>query len=181
MKTTQGWAWVAAGVIALGLNGLYEDGGAAYAHRAVDAVIARIANRSEAVLALATGQADLFFAKANLGTVQRESASCKLAPAMARIQTRMVRAQSGMAQFDAMSAREEAALARFEANRARIEAQVSRVRIAPVAFNMETIPVVSCPQVRIHVPRVNVPRVNVPKISISAPIVHVDVLGAGPV
>jgi hypothetical protein len=182
----QAWAWLAAGVVALGLNGFYQDGGAAWAHRTVDGVVARIANRSEAVLALATGQADSFFAKAKLGTARREGASCKLATAMARVQARMVRAQSGMAQFDAISAREEATLARFEANRARIEARVARVRIAPVAFSMSNIPVISCPQVRVHIPRVNVPRVNVPlvnipKISIPAPAVHVDVFDAGPV
>jgi hypothetical protein len=181
MKTTQGWAWLAAGVMALGLNGFYQDGGAAWAHRTIDGVVARIAGRSEAVLALATGRADWFFAKANRGVARSETASCKLANAVARVQTRMVRAQSGTAQFDAISAREEAALARFEASRARIEAQVARVRIAPVAFSMETIPVVSCPQVRVHIPSVNVPRVNIQKISIHAPVVHVDVLGAGPV
>jgi hypothetical protein len=181
MKTTQGWAWLAAGVMALGLNGFYHDGGAAWAHGAVQSAVARISNRSEAVLALATGRADSFFAKANVGTTRNKTASCRLFTAVTRAQTRMVRAQSGMSHFEAMSARQEAALARLEANRARIEAQVSRVRIAPVAFNMETIPVVSCPQVRVHIPRVNVPRVNIPKISIPNPVVQVDVLGAGPV
>ena len=182
MKTTQGWAWLATGVMALGLNGFYQDGGAAWAHRAVDGVVARIAARSEAVLALATGRSDWFFAKANLGVARSGTASCKLASAVERVQIRMARSPSRVAHFEAMSAREEAALAGFEANRARIEAQVARIRIAPVAFNM----VVSCPQVRVHiprvnVPRVNVPRVNVPKISIPAPVVHVDVMGAGPV
>ncbi len=33
MKTTQGWGWLTAGVLALGLNGIYHDGGAAWAHR----------------------------------------------------------------------------------------------------------------------------------------------------
>jgi hypothetical protein len=181
MKTTQGWAWLAAGVMALGLNGFYQDGGAAWAHRKLNGVVSRIADRSEAVLALATGRADWFFAKANLGAARSETASCKLATTVARVQTRMVRAESGMAQFGAISAREEATLARFEANRARIEARVARVRIAPVAFSMSKIPVVSCPQVRVLIPRVNVPRVNIPKISIPSPVVHVDVLGAGPV
>ncbi len=36
MKTTQGWGWLAAGVLALGLNGIYQDGGAAWAHRIVE-------------------------------------------------------------------------------------------------------------------------------------------------
>jgi hypothetical protein len=39
MKTTQAWGWLAAGVLALGLNGIYHDGGAAWAHRAVGRVL----------------------------------------------------------------------------------------------------------------------------------------------
>jgi len=46
MKTTQGWGWLAAGVLALGLNGFYQDGGAAWAHRIMDHVTARVADRS---------------------------------------------------------------------------------------------------------------------------------------
>ena len=64
-----------------------------------------------------------------------------------------------MAHFEAMSARQEAVLARVEAQRARIEAQVAPVRLTPVAFNTEEIPVVSCPRVRVNVPRIRVPRV----------------------
>jgi hypothetical protein len=175
MKTTQAWTWLAAGVMALGLNGFYQDGGAAWAHRAVNVVVAPIVSRSEAVLALATGRADWFFAKANLGAARSETASCKLATAVERVQARMIRSQSGVADFEAMSARREAALARLDANRARIEAQVARIRIAPVAFS---IPVVSCPQVRMNLPRVNVPKL---RMAIPAPVVRVDVLGAGPV
>jgi hypothetical protein len=175
MKTTQAWTWLAAGVMALGLNGFYQDGGAAWAHRAVDGIVAPIASRSEAVLALATGRADWFFAKANLGAARSETASCKLATAVERVQARMVRSRSGVAHFQAMSARQEAALARLDANRARIQAQVARIRIAPVAFS---IPVVSCPQVRMDLPRVNVPKL---RMAIPAPVVRVDVLGAGPV
>jgi hypothetical protein len=178
MKTTQGWAWLAVGVMALGLNGFYQDGGAAWAHRAVNGVVSRIVDRSEAVLAFTTGRADWFLAKANLDVERSETASCKLATAVERVQSRMVRAQSGMAHFEAMSARQEAALARLDADRARIEAQVARVRIAPVAFSMSKIPVVSCPQVRVNIPRVNVPRL--PMIEIPAPAVRVK-LGAGPI
>src|SRR5271170_250460 len=46
MKTTQGWGWLTAGVLALGLNGFYHDGGVAWAHRIMDHVTARVADRS---------------------------------------------------------------------------------------------------------------------------------------
>ncbi len=179
MKTTQGWGWLAAGVLALGLNGIYHDGGAAWARRNVDGVIARIVSQSEAVIALASGRADRFVTNASLVAARDETASCRLAAAMARVQTKIARTQNGMARFEAMSARQEAALARVEAKRARIEGQLVRVRLAPVAFDSVEIPFVACPRVRVDVPRVNVPKL--PVVRIPAPMVHVEMAGAGPV
>ena len=181
MKPTRAWGWLAAGVLALGLNGFYQDGGAAWAHRVVDEAVARMVDRSGAVLAFATGRVDQFAEKANIVAAQNETASCRFASAMARFQTKVARTQGGMAQFEAMSARQEAALAQLEANRARIEVQVARVRIAPVAFHMAPTPVVACPRVRVNVPRVNVPMVRVPRVKIPAPVVHVETLGSEPI
>jgi hypothetical protein len=181
MKNTQGWGWLAAGVLALGLNGMHLDGGAAWAHRNLDGLMARVANRAEAVIALASGRGEWLMAKANLVAARDETASCRLATAMARFQTKIARTQNGMARFEAMSARQEEALARMEANRARIEAQVSRIRLAPVAFHSITSPVVACPRVRVNV---NVPRVRIPEVpvvKIPAPVVDVEMKGAGPV
>jgi hypothetical protein len=172
---TQAWGWLAAGVLALGLNGIYHDGGAAWAHRAVDQVIGRTGDRTEAVLALATGRTEWFAAKANLVAARNETASCRLAAAMARLQTKMARTQGGMARFEAMSAREEAQLARVEKNRARIEAQVARVRFTSAMFNPGEISVI-CPRVQVSVPRISVPRLPVVRI----PEMHVET-GAGPV
>ena len=180
MKTTQGWGWLAAGVLALGLNGIYQDGGAAWAHWNVDGVVARIVNQSEAVIALASGHADRFVANASLAA-QDETASCRLVTAMTRVQTRIARTQNGMARFETMSARQEAALARVGANRARIEGRLARVRLAPVAFDSVTIPDVACPRVRISVngPRVIVPKM--PTVRVPAPLVEVEMKGAGPI
>jgi hypothetical protein len=167
MKTTQAWGWLTAGVLALGLNGFYHDGGAAWAHRIAD----QVAGQSEAVVDLASARVDGLMGKASLVAARNESASCRLSNAMARFQTKIARTQSGMARVEAMSARREAVLTR-------VEAQVARVRLTPVAFNAVEIPVVSCPRVRVNVPRVTVPRV--PRVRIPAPVVQVD-LGSGPI
>jgi len=176
MKTTQAWGWLAAGVLALGLNGFYQDGGAAWAHRAVNLVMARIGEPTEGVLALAAGRADWFMAKAKMAEARDETASCRLATAVARFQTRIARAQGGMARLEAMSAREEAQLARIEANRARIEAQVARVRFAPAAFSVAKIPG-TCPRVNVKVPHISVPHTPMVRI----PEIHVEMPGLGPV
>ena len=181
MKTTQAWGWLTAGVLALGLNGFYQDSGAAWGHRVLGGAVARIVDRSGAVLALAAGRVDWFAERANIAAARNETASCRFASAMARFQTKIARTQGGMAQFEAMSARQEAALAQLEANRARLEEQMVRVHIAPVAFNVGKIPVVACPRVRVNVPRVSVPRVQIPMVNIPAPVVHVETLGNEPI
>jgi hypothetical protein len=176
MKNTQAWGWLVAGVLALGLNGFYQDGGTAWAHRAVNGVMARISDRSGAAIAFAAGRVDWFMAKAETAAARQETTSCRLATAMARVQTKMARGQSGMARFEAMSAREEAALARLEANRARVEAKMARVRFSPAMFNPGAISV-ACPRVHVNLPRISVP--EMPMVQI--PEIHVETIGAGPV
>ncbi|MGB8762413.1 MAG: hypothetical protein WCD01_16045, partial [Candidatus Sulfotelmatobacter sp.] len=79
MKTTQAWGWLAAGVLALGLNGFYQDGGAAWAHRIVDGAIGQVADRSWALVDLASQRVDRVAERANLVAAQDETASCRLA------------------------------------------------------------------------------------------------------
>src|SRR5579863_1089197 len=135
MKSIQGWGWLAAGVMALGLNGIYHDGGAAWARRNVSKVVEQIESRTGVVLALAAGRADWFLTQAKITAVQEQTASCRVATAVARFQTKIARSQTGMARIEEVSAREEAAFARIEANRARIEAQIARARFEPAVFN----------------------------------------------
>lgn len=178
---TQAWGWLAAGILALGSNGVYHDGGAAWLQRNVDRVIARVEDRSGAVLALATGRADWFIARVHLAAARNETGACRMATAMARIQGKLTRAQGGMAGFEAMSAREEAAMARVEADQARIEAQMARVSYA--AFDPVKVRVI-CPRVRVEIRQVNIPRVNIPRIPavhVTVPDVHVDVMGSEPI
>jgi len=173
MKTTQAWGWLTAGVLALGLNGFYHDGGAEWAHRLID----RVVYSSAAVVALASGRADQFLEQAKMVLARDETQSCRLGAAMARIQTRVARADTGFARFDAMSAREEAQLARVQANRERIEALAARSEFAtfvePVNFHGPKVSV-TCPRVRVNIPRM-------PMIKMHAPVVHDGTVGTGPV
>jgi hypothetical protein len=152
---SKAYGWLAAAVLAAGLNASYHDGGLQWAHRAIDG----ISHNVGAVLALASGHADQFLAEAQLANAKNETATCRLATAWARIQTRMARGQTRLAQmqtkfihtgfspakftdrelaqsqaawdrFEArseeMSARQEAAMAQIEAKRARMEAETER-------------------------------------------------------
>ena len=178
MKSTQAWGWLAAGVLALGLNGFYQDGGAQWAHQIVD----RVASRSGMVLALASGRTDQFLSEAGLVAPQDEARSCRVATAIARLQTRVARGQSGFARVEAMSAREEAAVARLEANRARIEEQVARVRFVSA---MSVVRIPPCPRVSVKVPRIRLqhiemPQIHIPEVNIPA-LPALPGMGAGPV
>ena len=172
----QGWYWLAAGVLALGLNGVYHDGGAEWAHRLV--------NRSAAVVALASGNSERFLASAREQTVL-----CRVATEMARFRTKMARTQTGFTHFDAMTAQQEAGLARLEANRAqfeagraRMEAQVARWDFASASFGPEfgaafgpkriKLPVI-CPRLGVNIPRT--------LVRVPAPTVRVETLSAGPI
>jgi hypothetical protein len=154
MKSTQAWVWLTAGVLALGLNGFYHDGGAAWAHRAVDRVAGQVVNRTDAVLALASWRADWFAAKTNMLVARDETVTCPFTRVMARYQAGMAHAQSGMARVQAMTARQEAAFGRMEADRARIEASHARmeaaiagVRVMPADFDLD------CPRVHVSISR----------------------------
>jgi hypothetical protein len=158
MKSTQAWGWLVAGVLAMGLNGIYHDGGAAYAARSLKHALAPIVGRSGAVLALASGRADWFLAKAQEAGAREETASCRLSTAMARWQAKRAQPEERLAQIEAASARRDGQLARRQAGRDRVEAEVSRVRLLPAVFETVKIPGV-CPRVHANVPRVRIPAV----------------------
>src|SRR4051812_35328592 len=168
---TQAWGWLAAAVLAAGLNSSYHDGGLQWAHEIVD----RVGHNTGAVLALATGRADQFLAEARMLNVQRPE--CPLAAAMADVQSSFD--QSQVDRFEAMSAREQAQLVRIEANRARIEtlvqAKLARIQIPAADFSPVVVKAqkIACPRVRVNIPRM--PRMNIP-----APV-HVEYSGPGPV
>lgn len=159
MKTTQAWGWLTAGVLALGLNGFYHDGGSELAHR----IVGRVVYSSAAVVALASGRADQFLEQAKMVVARDETQSCRLGTALARIQARVARTDTG--------------LARLEANRARIEALAARSEFAtfvePMNFHAPRVSVI-CPRVRVNVPRM-------PMIRMKAPVVHVGTVSTGPV
>jgi hypothetical protein len=175
MKTQAG-GWLAAAVLAAGLNSSYHEGGMQWAHEIVD----RVGHNTGAVLALATGRADQFLAEARMLNVERHESQCPLAAAMAQVQSSIDQSQSEFDGFQALSDREQAQLARLEANRARIEAQVqaklARVRFVEANFNpvVVKVPEITCPRVRVNIPRI-------PRIRIPDPAAHVEYSGPGPI
>jgi hypothetical protein len=196
---TQAWGWLAAAVLAAGLNSSYHNGGLQWAHEIADLV----QHNTNAVLALATGRADQFVTEARMLKLDRavdrarevEHSQCPFTKAMEHAQTAFDQSQVEFDRFQTLSDREQAKLARLEANHARIEALVqaklARVRFADNNFTFTDdtdltpvvveVPQIRCPRVRVatpHIPRV---RVNLPRIHVPAPVVEVDNSGKGPI
>jgi hypothetical protein len=167
---TQAWGWLAAGVLAAGLNASYHDGGLQRVHQIAD----RFEHNTATVVALASGRADQFLAEARLMTARDQTASCPLT----RVRSMIERSP---AVLEVMSARDEGQLVRFEANRARIEtriaARTAHLRIAtfaPMTVKAVSVPVV-CPRVRMNIPRP--PMIKMPVM----PEIHIESSSAGPV
>ena len=152
MKTTQAWVWLTAGVIALGLNGIYQDGGARRAPRFVEQAFYRAATVVEPLF----GGVEQALADAQMVAARSQTTNCSLNEALARLQATAAHSHAGIARVKALSARQEAQCARFEANRARIEAAVARAQISlmdlPVGFDTPQIHV-TCPRVHVITPR----------------------------
>jgi hypothetical protein len=167
---TQAWGWLAAGIVALGLNGFYQDGGFEWAHQVVD----RVSRDSSAVIALATGRADRFLAEARVVSARHEAAACPWSIEKVRIQTKMPEFAKDFDRLAVMSARQEEQLARMEAARARMEAKMVRLRVPAVTVNsaeLQSLPLAVCPRMRVSVPRL--PKIRVP----APPVIHIGSLG----
>jgi hypothetical protein len=164
MKSTQAWGWLAAGVLAAGLNAVYHDGGMEWAHRIAD----RAEHVSGAVVALASGHADRFLAEARELSVRNDDETSAFSDVMdARADQVMARAQArtdgtfarAQAAYDRAQARQEAHCARMEAERARMEARIEAQR----AF-------VRIPDVRVETASIQIPGVaaiGIPRIELS--------------
>jgi hypothetical protein len=183
---TQAWGWLLAGVLAAGLNASYHDGGLEWAHQALDHVERNVS----VVLALASGRADQFVAEVQPVAAREETASCRMATALARVHARFVQSQFARserewdrlaAQSEEISARQQAAASRLEAHQAQMEARL-QAHIQQGTDGMRALEAVEvsnlpdCAHVRVniahvHVPQVHVPEVEIPEVQI--PEVHI--------
>jgi hypothetical protein len=155
---TQGLAWLAAGVLALGLNGTLQDSGADWAHQIVD----RISDQTTALVDQTSERAQNLLTEARMRLSGDENTSCRAAAVVTRWQ----------AQSDRMTARRARIEARIESVRDRVEVRTVRLRVASAQFDPIVVNApVECPRVRVNAPRV---RVVVPNVNIQVPDVEVD-------
>jgi len=144
MKSTQAaWGWLTAGVLALGLNGIYHDFGTRWAHN--------VMSRSLGAVAVAPGHAAPLLAQATRILASYEAAACPTARARVKIQSACKRGE--FARLDGMEARLEGALASLEAARTRMAVETTELREGDMAVNDSDLGQVGFPVVvpKIHV------------------------------
>lgn len=172
MKQNQAWGWLVAAVMAAGLNASYHNGDLQWLHRVAE----QAKHRTAAVLALASGRADLFLMQAQI-LAAHEQADSGLA-AMTPVQAEAAISEAFAGHTEASAACKELRQARIEILRARtqarLDANAARIQIVqatlnrafdpiPAAFNPINTP--ACPRVRVIVPRI--PGVRIPAIKLS--------------
>lgn len=185
MKSTQqAWGWLAAGVLAAGLNAAYHDGGFAWAHRIAD----RAEHVSGAVVALASGHADRFLAEAEMLTAHNDDQVTAFSDeAVAKADQTMAR---GQAAFARAQARQQAQCDRMQAERARMEARIEAHRVflripdvqfETAAIRVPEVPAINLPQVVLsqmkaaHCSHIRISLPAMPKIDVpAAPTVNVS-------
>ena len=177
MNSTKAWYWVAAGVLALGLNGEYQHGGLQWAHRAV--------NRGRDFAACVQLRSHRYLAMAKLMFGADPSPEVPTEFAMARVQEKMDGVQEkfehkririeNVEQIDEkiqpamMRAQMAMERAQIKIDTAQMKAEMRAHRAAYLCPRMQkmTFTVPDVPNVK--VPRVNIPRVDIPKIVVRVP------------
>lgn len=200
MASEKAWYWLAAGVLALGLNGAYQDGQFQWAHRLVE--------RSNATFERVSAQGCRLLAMAEIMLGSEPAGLDRVHDRMVRAQDRMVAAQDrfNQRQMERMQRQMEMAQMKMEQGQemvsfeqdepcshtprytvqvpevnvpaVNVRAFVPNVHVPAVTVPAFTVPSVQIPEVR--VPQVTIPRIEVPNVQIPAikiPPVHVQLDG----
>jgi len=195
MASERAWYWLAAGVLALGLNGAYQDGEFQWAHRVVDrsnAMFERVSAQGCHLLAMA--EIMLGHEPAGLDRVhdrmvrvrdrfdaQQEREMARAQRQMEAAQWKMEQAQERMLMFQqdepcSHSQRYMVHVPEVNVPAVNVRAFVPNVSVPAVTVPAFTVPSLQIPEVK--VPQVTIPRIDVPNVKIPAikiPPVHVQV------
>jgi hypothetical protein len=122
MRSERGWYWLGAGVLALGLNGAYQDGQLSFVHR--------VADRASEMVARASDRGTQFVTMAEVMLGRTPVDYGKAEAAVQRIQSKVVCERVARAQREMAMAhvREQIAAARVQQRIALAQVKMDRVR-----------------------------------------------------
>lgn len=131
---TQAWYWLAAGVLALGLNGYYQDGGLRQVHRLADSAVTTIAEARTHVSQAAT-PAQVTFAEGSRWERSAPPSIVAFSPNIPpQAQARLAHLQERLGEMQATRvqvrlARLQRVIAEREMQRAQVEWQHGRISV----------------------------------------------------
>jgi hypothetical protein len=156
--TNKAWYWLAVGVLALGLNGYYQDGGLAVLHQAINRSAMRVAEARTQLRQVAAAAELTWGARAQCRRqTPAEVAVAPVAfPPAAEMQLALLQEQAGRlqaARVEARVARWQQRMARRDMQRAMVELQRGRLTVAGPQGQIEvTMP--AMPDVEVNLPSV---------------------------
>jgi hypothetical protein len=123
MRTDKAWYWLAVGVLALGLNGAYQDGQLGWAHV--------LADRATGAVERATLRGEHFLTMAQVMLGREPRAFGRTEAAIEGIQNRIVcdRVAHAQRQMAIAQVREQLAQARVQQKMAMVQMKMNRVRM----------------------------------------------------
>lgn len=174
MRSNHAWYWLAAGVLALGLNGAYQDGQLGWAHVLVD--------RAAGVVERASMRGQHFLAMAELMLGHTPADFARTEASIQRVQDRIVCDRLAQAQRKMAMARvrEQLVQAHLQQKMAMAQMKMDRVRMISVeranqfsncpGFSKVVVDLSDMPRIDLS----NLPDIQVPDIRV------VDVMSASP-
>jgi TolA-binding protein len=191
MASDKAWYWLAAGVLALGINGAYQDGEFAWAHRIADrstAMVQQVRNEGCRLVAMA----EMLLGRDSSGVERVQDQLARVQDQVSRRQMERMQRQMEMAQYQVERAQRMVVMQQDEpcshshrfmvqvpevnVPAVNVRAFVPNVNVPAVTVPAVTIPAAQIPEIR--VPQVTIPRIDVPTVRIPAvkiPPVHVQV------
>jgi len=183
MASQKAWYWLAAGVLALGINSEYQSGRLTCVHSYVDHSLAVAQSYSRCARTYLT-HAETLFALTRPAPAQEDGESLTDAESvLAREQVQYALAQTAQQQLERHRSELDRALRQLDSHREQIE-MAQRIAMDTAGHAVVVCPHtpsirVSVPHVRIPQVRVNVPEINIPEVSVEVPEVDVDSVVAG--
>jgi len=160
MASDRAWYWLAAGVLALGLNGAYQDGEFQWVHR--------LANHSACLMERASGEGLRMLATAEVMLGRNPESLARTEATLQKLQMRIAckRIEMTRQEVDMAQVQRALAAARIDQQMAKVQASMDRVRMITIT---RTSRVPNCPELSRVIVMPNVPRVdlsNLPEVSI---------------
>jgi len=160
MRSEKAWYWLAAGVLALGLNGAYQDGQFEFVHRLTDRASAMIARTSERGLQFVT-MAEFMLGRGPANADRAEAA-------IQRIQSKIVceRVAKAQQQIAMAHVREQIAQARVQEKMALAQMKMDKVRMITIDRANHFRDCSGLRHVVVDVPNVKLDLSNLPSVEI---------------